>query len=452
MRASLTFLVATLLLLVCPAGHAAAAEGPARLSETAADHLDLPLLGEILRATGKADPESLLRYESSFRKALAEIERRIGRSRSPYRVARRLHGILQDDYLRRYETNADGIDSILDRGEYNCVSASLFYGVVARAFGLGVEVLEVPRHVYVRLEAGTHVIDIESTSRMGFDLGRHQDSASNPRLVADPPDDGLGARAGGRGAPRPAAAELPRVVDMEKAVAFVWYNTGRRAMEAGDTMRAAVSFQEAARLQPEIASRSGALANLMASAFRTEYEAGRFESAYRIAEIGMATYPGTTSSRDRFLASATKWIDATCEAGHPAAAEEILNRTADSARVWGGQVRIDRAACPLIAAAAVRIGDWTRAARMAARYSAAEPDRIESARLARWVAAREREASRERGKIACADLEEDPLDVAFGPVFAGDPPAAPNAPGNSPSESATFGRASGREAAPEALE
>jgi hypothetical protein len=229
---------------------------------------------------------------------------------------------------------------------------------------------------------------------------------------------------------------------MEKAVAFVWYNTGRRAMEAGDALRAAIHFQEAARLQPELASRSGALANLFAGAFRNEYEAGRFESAYRIAEIGMATFPGTTSGRDRLLASATKWINVACEDGDPAEAEKILNRTAETVRIWGDQIRIDRAACPLIAAAAVRVGDWTRAARMAARYSAAEPDRIESARLARWVGAREREASEERGKNACVDLEEDPLDLAFGPVFAGEPPAAP---GNSPSDSATFGRAPGRE-------
>jgi hypothetical protein len=239
---------------------------------------------------------------------------------------------------------------------------------------------------------------------------------------------------------------------MEKAVAFVWYNTGRRAIEAGDALRAAIHFQEAARLQPELASRSGALANLIAGAFRSEYESGRFESAYRIAEIGMTIFPGTTSSRDRLLASATKWITAACEEGDPAVAEEILNRAAETVRVWGDKIRIDRAACPLIAAAAVRGGDWTRAARMVARYSAAEPDKIESARLARWVGAREREASRALGKNACIDSEEDPPDLAFGPVISGDPSAAPNAPGNTPSDSATFGRASGEEAASPALD
>jgi hypothetical protein len=142
----------------------------------------------------------------------------------------------------------------------------------------------------------------------------------------------------------------------------------------------------------------------MARAFRIDYEKGRFDSAYRIAEMDMQMFPGTTSGRDRLLAAATKRISAACDAGSPAGAEEILNRTDQTARSRGDQLRLDRGVCPQIAAAAVRVGDWDRAARMVARYTASEPDRVETLRLARWVASREQEASRELGRNACADL------------------------------------------------
>jgi len=109
--------------------------------------------------------------------------------------------------------------------------------------------------------------------------------------------------------------------------------------------------------------------------------------------------------------------------------------------------RLDRGACPVIAAAAVRTGDWDRAERMAARFSAAESDRVESARLAGWVAARRRKASMEKEKIACADPPpagsfEDPL----GLFLASDQAPASSAPARSLLESAHSGTPPGGEA------
>ena len=75
-----------------------------------------------------------------------------------------------------------------------------------------------------------------------------------------------------------------------------WSGPDRRALErfdcgaeetppsrfrgAGEPLQAALRFQQAARLQPELASGSGALASLMARAFRNDYEAGEFDAAF----------------------------------------------------------------------------------------------------------------------------------------------------------------------------
>jgi tetratricopeptide (TPR) repeat protein len=456
MRAFLPFLVLTALLLLCagaPVCAATAADDLGVAASGAAGRLDEQLAGEILRAVGKGDAPSILRYEASLRRAVEEIERRAGHSRSPYRTAHRIHSILHESFLRRYEASADGIDSILDRGEYNCVSASLFYGIVARAFGIEAEVVEIPRHVYVLLTAGVRVIEIESTSRVGFDLRHRLAPALASQRQGELSEESLGA-GGGEAAGRVSAPPVPaRVVNLESAVAFVWYNSGRRELEKGDALQAASRLREAARLQPELASGSGTLASLLARAFRREYEEGRFDSAYRIAEIDLEIFPGTTSARDRLLAAATKRIAAACDAGSPASAEEILSQTAARTASRSDQIRMDRGACPLIAASAVRIGDWDRAARMVARYSASEPDRVETSRLARWVASRELKSLRERGRNSCAD--PGPADLA-GLVFGeeGGDPSHPDFRGAecAPRESPPFGGAPEHETASPALD
>jgi len=423
MRAFLRFLV--VLFLLPPAldcGVAAAAGPPTREALSAADRLDRALLSEVLRAAGLEDSRSRLRYEAAFRRVVEEIDRKIGRARSPYRIARRLHRMLHEDYLRRYEATANGLDAILDRGEYNCVSASLFYGIVARAFGLDAVLVEMPRHVHVRLNLGSRSLDIESTSPAGFNF------RSGPEgWPAEPPsgeygEDGDRAGNGRAARERLAMRELPHVVDLERSVGFVWHNTGRQALERGDSLTAATRFLEEARLRPEMASQSDLLAGLLARAFRTEYEGGRFGSAYRIAEISLEIFPGQTSGKDRFLAAAMKRIDAGCEAGDPGAAERMLDQAVAAVAGSGEASRLERGACPLIAGAAVRRGDWDLATRMAERFAAARPDRAEADRLARWVAARERDASAENERAVCADSPSASLEAPADPALPGDFP------------------------------
>src|SRR5881409_3938597 len=171
-----------------------AAESSAHSAAASFPNPDLALLREALRASGVADVEKRQSYETAFQTLLDDLARQLGTARSPYRRARRLHLTLHQHLFRRYESTADGLDAVLDRGEYNCLSASLLYGLLARAFGLEVQVVEIPRHVYVRLFIDQRRIEVESTSRTGFDL--------RPKPVLGPetlPDPGYGANAGGVG-------------------------------------------------------------------------------------------------------------------------------------------------------------------------------------------------------------------------------------------------------------
>ncbi len=390
---------------------------------------DLTLFRETLRASGVTDPSRRLGYEASFLDLLSDLQREIGFTRSAYRRARKLHLALHQKVLRRYLSTADGLDSVLDRGEFNCLSASLLYGMVARSFGLEVQVVEIPRHVYVRLFVDQRRIEVESTSRTGFDLRPKPDLVSES--LSDP---GYGSNAAALGVPAAVAATLLEGVDLERAVGFLWHNRGRRALEEGEAVKAARSFLEESRLEPPGASHSETLGMFLARAFRMAYEASNFEDAYLIAEIGIQIFPGQTTARDRLLAASLKRIEASCELGRLARAEEILNLTGSAVGNAVDVRRLERGACPVIAAAAVRAEDWDRASRMARRFAIAEPDRVESNRLSRWVARREHEALASEGKNACVQPSSPFLEEGLS-AFLADPRAGvPPDPSPAPAE------------------
>src|SRR5262245_58188168 len=147
-----------------------AAPHPARPETSESLRLDAGLVHEILRASGISDEARRGSYEATLGAWLTQLREEIGARSSDYRKAKKLHQALHARLLRRYEAAADGLDAVMDRGEYNCLSASLLYGLLARAFGLEAQIVQIPSHVYVRLYVGQRSVEVESTSRGGFDL------------------------------------------------------------------------------------------------------------------------------------------------------------------------------------------------------------------------------------------------------------------------------------------
>jgi hypothetical protein len=383
---------------------------------------DLSVLREVLRASGIGEGQSRQIYEPVFLALLENLQKEAGGIRSGYRRARRLHMALHEKVFRRYESSADGLDRVLDRGDYNCLSASLLYGLVAQAFGLHAQLVQIPRHVYVRLLIEGRQVEVESTSRKGFDL--HPRFAGSRQSLTDP-DFGLeaspGDSLGGDGDPGPAG------VDLERAVGFLWHNEGRRALERGEALHAAQAFLEESKVAPS-GPNSEILGMFLAQAFRLVYESGNFEEAYRIADIGLQIFPGQTTAKDRLLAASLKRIEAGCDEGRMAESREILDQTEREVGTSEDALRLERGACPVIAAAAVRMQDWSLAARMAQRFIAAEPDGLEAEHFARWVARREEEARIQPGPNACSEVplflrEDGRLPLLQSPVDASPLPA-----------------------------
>jgi hypothetical protein len=350
------------------------------------------LLDAVLQASGIDDPARRESYRKTFEAKLNELAPRMGRKGSPYHRARKLHDELHANLLLHYAATADGIDAILDRGEYNCVSATLLYGIAARAFGLEMQVVETPRHIFLRLDTDGREVDIESTSPTGFDftgdLERFRRYATAYRYAAG---DEMERRGPYERFERFDGVSEP--VSLERATGFLWHNTAERALARGDAVKAAESFLAEYRTNPELATRLDGFSTSLARAFRIEYEDGRFDNAYRIAEMELKIFPTRTTTRDRLLAAASKRIESACEADDPARAERILDGAADVLRIPSDLSRLEREVCPLIAAAAVRLGDWPRANHMASRYIGSEPDAVEGARFLSWVEGRRTEGA-----------------------------------------------------------
>lgn len=360
------------------------------------------LIERSVRASGVEDRAEIARDVCAFQTRLLELERRVGHPRSIYRRGRRLHDALHDHVFLRYNPQADGIGAILDHGEFNCVSATIFWGIAARAFGLDVKILESPRHIFLRLPIEYRDVDIECTARDGYDIRRDLESFRRFAIAykyATPEEME-------RRGPYAMFEEFHGIaepVSLEQAEAFIWHNTAERALARGEPLKAAEATVEEYHHYPELVTRSEGTSSALAGAFRFEYEDGRFDTAWRIASMEREIFPTRTTTRDRLLAAATKRIERATESGDPTTAETILDETEALLIVPGDTQRLERENCPHIVAAAVRGADWERARRMVARFAKSEPDEVESERLLAWVESRENGEALSGGGDLCME-------------------------------------------------
>ena len=367
----------------------ALAAGPSYARKTALP-LDLdvvnPIFDESLRATGMLDTDQREKATQRFDDLARQLARTVGSTSSPERRAERLHRRLHASTFKLYRAEADSPLGVLTTGDYNCVSASLVEGLLGRALGLDTWIIAGPQHVFLRVElpAGRSV-DIETTAPDGFDARRNAGRAGRVLLaykLATPEEiSARGSRAivdlyRGIGAP----------IALEHAPAFVWHNSGKRALERGDAGSAAVFFQEAAQRHPAVSMGLEGTETALAQAFRIAYDAAQFDDAYDIAAMGVSIFPEHVSARDRLIAAGVQRIEAAADAGNPSLAESVLLDVRHLTQERNP--RFERNAIPTVVVSAVRAKDFEAARRLVERYAEIEPDAGEVARLQRWVALR----------------------------------------------------------------
>jgi hypothetical protein len=136
------------------------------------------LLALALVASGDhRDAASQAEFTARFDSAVAELAPVMSGAADDwhrgYELNRAMHRLFfggERTELGAYDFNQARLTGIFATGRYNCLSSTLLYVVLARAFGLPVRAVVVPTHVFVELGApGAKTFEVETTSNTGFD-------------------------------------------------------------------------------------------------------------------------------------------------------------------------------------------------------------------------------------------------------------------------------------------
>jgi hypothetical protein len=141
---------------------------------------------------------------------------------------------MHDEHLHgAYQPDAWRLTEAIDGKAFNCATATVLYLAAARRCGLSAAAVERPEHVFVRVHAGSHDWDLETTRRGGI-------APANPR-VSD------------------------RALSDPQLLAILAYNRGALALDQGKYSEAVAGNLLAVRLDP---SRGSARHNLSVAALR----------------------------------------------------------------------------------------------------------------------------------------------------------------------------------------
>lgn len=79
-----------------------------------------------------------------------------------------------NNILNSYIENQTLMDTLINTGNYNCVSSSILYLILCREAGLNITIIETSDHAFCSIETETGWIDVETTTAYGFDPGIKQ--------------------------------------------------------------------------------------------------------------------------------------------------------------------------------------------------------------------------------------------------------------------------------------
>jgi tetratricopeptide (TPR) repeat protein len=127
-----------------------------------------------------AVPENQLAgLEAQIRNHISELRGGLREVTEPRDQAEAALAYMHGQLLRRYDERQTGVDVLLERGSYNCVSSGVVYAILLKALGLRVWGVRTSDHAFCRVQAGEQAFDVETTSPFGFDPGTRKEFTDN---------------------------------------------------------------------------------------------------------------------------------------------------------------------------------------------------------------------------------------------------------------------------------
>lgn len=149
------------------------------------------LLALALVASGSRDYATFERAQAEVNTFLKDFDKLWRERDNPVLGGRLLNSHMHERFFARtaltenaplgYDWDQSRLAGIFETGAYNCISASLLYGVLASALDLKTVGSLLPSHAFIELDAGGRMIAVETTSPHGFDLQHTPESFAERR-------------------------------------------------------------------------------------------------------------------------------------------------------------------------------------------------------------------------------------------------------------------------------
>ena len=219
-----------------------------RLLDDAADgRLDeWSLPDAALVAGGVRDAATLTRYADQLRRWGAEARALNRPTDSARQRAAALLELMHARFMRHgYEIDATELTTLLDQGQFNCVSATVLFIALSTEAGLKVSAVELPTHAFCRVTADNETFDVEPTCRRWFEVIDDPEArAAVARRISGAAGDG---------------SAVPRAVSQSQLLAVIYYNRGVDLIRRGDDGAAIGANLRAMSLDPQSATARGNL-------------------------------------------------------------------------------------------------------------------------------------------------------------------------------------------------
>ena len=232
-----------------------------------------------LVAEGNRTPREIARMESRMDQIVREMRQRLDSAEAAEEGAaartltENLFRYLHENVLTaKYDINCTDPGQVLETGRYNCVSATLFFNVLAERVGLNACALEMPGHALSRVSyatlQGPRSFDLETTYAGWFSLRTDEqrraateskiasNAAPQPYTVAKPVVNANGT------AELPVPTKKLRELTPVQFIAIIYYNQGFDHLNANRYPEAIAANIKALQLDPES---ENAWKNLMAA-------------------------------------------------------------------------------------------------------------------------------------------------------------------------------------------
>lgn len=219
---------------------------------------------------GGGQPDTLPRLQSTVKVWKESVRRDLNQQRTLPERAAALHTWMHNHVLRTYDASATDLTLLLNRGDYNCVSATLMYVVLARELQIPAATLCRGQHCRIGILDGTAWLPLETTCATCQGLSAIKPAIQPVQVGGDPKNE--------------------RLLDERSLVGLFWFNRAIDDIKAKHH-RAAVA------------------ANLVALSWDTQNVDARTNL------LASLNYLGLDAAKIGDLSNATRWLNFASDVG-----------------------------------------------------------------------------------------------------------------------------------------